>query len=272
MQVEGKVAVVTGGSSGLGQATCELLIAQGAKVAILDLNAEKGAQVASELGSNASFHQVNVASEDNVVSAIEEVRAKYSAIHINVNCAGIASAGKVVNFNRDTKEYSPASLDEFKRTIDVNLTGTFNVLRLCAYIMALNEPVTEDGERGVIVNTASVAAFDGQIGQCAYSATKGAIAAMTLPIARDLKRSGIRCCTIAPGVCNTPIFNPPEGAPKEHFEFAEHMKAQLSAAVQFPNRLGHPEEFGQLALSIITNGYLNGETIRLDGGIRMQPK
>ena len=256
MDINGKVALVTGGASGLGRATAQTILEAGGQVALVDLNADLATQTARELGDGAAAFAANVAQADSVKAAIDAAVERFGAIHINVNCAGIGAAGRTLG--RD----GPLSLEAFNFVIQVNLVGTFNSLRLCALHMAKNEPATPDGERGVIVNTASVAAFDGQIGQAAYSASKGGVVGMTLPIARDLGRNGIRVCTIAPGIFETPMMM---GAP-------DRVRVPLVESVQFPNRLGEAPEFAQLARQIIENPYLNGETIRLDGGIRMQPR
>ena len=256
MDINGKVAVVTGGASGLGKATAEAIVAAGGKAALLDRNAELAEQTAAALGANAAAFAVDVADAASAEAAIGQVVERFGAIHINVNCAGIGAAGRTVG--RD----GPLALEAFNFVIQVNLVGTFNTLRLCAAQMAKNDPAGDDGERGVIVNTASVAAFDGQIGQAAYSASKGGVVGMTLPIARDLARSGVRVCTIAPGIFETPMML---GAP-------DRVRQPLVEMVQFPHRLGAAEEFAVLARQIVENPYLNGETIRLDGGIRMQPR
>jgi NAD(P)-dependent dehydrogenase (short-subunit alcohol dehydrogenase family) len=256
MEMQGKGAVITGGGSGLGAATARALAARGARVGILDLGSSNGAKVAEELGGDALFLEADVTSEEQVTSAVDRAAETFGGIYVNVNCAGIGSAGRTVA--RDGK---PFDLAWFRRTIEVNLVGTFNVLRLCAARMAQNEP--EAGkERGVIVNTASVAAFEGQIGQCAYSASKGGVVGMTLPIARDLANIGVRVCTIAPGLFATPMLM---GLP-------EPAREALGASVPFPSRLGDPPEYAALACHIIENGMLNGEVIRLDGAIRMAPK
>ncbi|PQA50818.1 3-hydroxyacyl-CoA dehydrogenase [Amnimonas aquatica] len=255
MQLQDKIAVVTGGASGLGLATAKAYLARGAKVAIFDLNAEVGQATATELGANAAFFKVNVADEASVQSALADVVAKWGGVHVAVNCAGIGSAQRTVGKN------GPHSLDVFNKVIAVNLVGTFNVTRLAAAEMAKNEP-NADGERGVIINTASVAAFDGQIGQVAYSASKGAVVGMTLPLARDLASIGVRVNTIAPGIFNTPLL---QSSP-------DSVKLPLIEMTQFPKRLGHPDEYGQFAVQIVENAFLNGETIRLDGAIRMAPR
>ncbi len=256
MDLQNKVAVITGGASGLGKATAEKVIAAGGKVAIFDLNEDMANATVKELGENAIAFKVDVADEASVKAAVEGTMEKFGAIHVNVNAAGIGAAARTLG------REGPMPLDTFKFVLNVNLIGTFNVLRLCAEQMAKNEPVTEDDERGVIINVASVAAFDGQVGQAAYSASKAGVAGMTLPIARDLGRTGIRVNTIAPGIFETPLMM---GAP-------DKVRMPLIDMVQFPKRLGNSPEFAQLAVQIMENGYLNGETIRLDGGIRMQPK
>jgi len=251
-----KVAVITGGASGLGRATAEMVIKNGGKVAIFDLNEDLASQTATELGSSAAPFVANVTEEESVATAVERVMEKFGAIHINVNCAGIGAAARTIG--RD----GPLPLQRFNFVIQVNLVGTFNTLRLCADAMQNNEPATDDGEKGVIINTASVAAFDGQIGQAAYAASKAGVAGMTLPIARDLARSGIRVCTIAPGIFETPMM---AGAP-------DRVRDPLIEMTQFPKRLGNAPEYALLARQIIENPYLNGETIRLDASIRMSAK
>ena len=256
MDIKDKVAVITGGASGLGKATAEAIAAAGGKVALLDRNAELVEQAAADLGADAVAHAVDVTDADSVATAMDAVVERFGAIHIDVNCAGIGTAGRTIG--RD----GPLDLRAFNFVIQVNLVGTFNSLRLSADRMARNDPQSDDGERGVIINTASVAAFDGQIGQAAYSASKGGVVGMTLPIARDLARNGIRVCTIAPGIFETPMV---AGMP-------DRVRLPLIEMVQFPNRLGVAAEYALLARQIIENPYLNGETIRLDGGIRMQPR
>jgi NAD(P)-dependent dehydrogenase (short-subunit alcohol dehydrogenase family) len=256
MDISGIGAVVTGGGSGLGEATARALQSRGANVAILDLGSSPGAVVAKELGENGLFVEADVTSEEQVAAALDAAVDAFGAIHVNINCAGIGSAGRTV-----AKDGTPFDLGWFRRTVEVNLIGTFNVLRLCAARMAHNPP-GPDGERGVIVNTASVAAFEGQIGQCAYSASKGGVVGMTLPIARDLASIGVRVCTIAPGLFATPMLM---GLP-------EPAREALGASVPFPSRLGNPPEYAALACHIIENAMLNGEVIRLDGAIRMAPK
>jgi NAD(P)-dependent dehydrogenase (short-subunit alcohol dehydrogenase family) len=256
MNLEGTTAIVTGGGSGLGEATARALTARGAAVGILDLGTSKGAALASELGDKARFLEADVTSEEQVQAAVDATCDAFGGIHALVNCAGIGSATRTVG-----KGNQPFPLAIFRRSIEVNLIGTFNVLRLAAARMVENEP-NADGERGAIVNTASVAAFDGQIGQAAYSASKGGIVGMTLPIARDLARGGIRVCTIAPGLFDTPLLM---GLP-------EPAREALGASIPFPPRLGKPPEFAALACHILENPMLNGEVIRLDGAIRMAPK
>ncbi len=256
MDIQNSIAVVTGGGSGLGEATAQMLSDKGAKVAILDLGKSRGAAFAEELGGNAIFVEADVTNDDQLAAAIAQAAETFGAIHVTVNCAGIATAGKTLG-----KGSLPLDLGPFRKTIEVNLIGTFNVIRLVAAHMARNTP-GDDGERGVIINTASVAAFDGQIGQAAYAASKGGVVGLTLPVARDLSRDGIRCCTIAPGIFETPMLM---GLP-------EAARQALGASVPFPQRLGRPAEYAALACQIIENTMLNGETIRLDGAIRMAPK
>jgi len=256
MDCQGIGAVVTGGASGLGEATTRELVARGAKVAILDLPSSKGKDVAVSLSGNAIFCPCDVTSEEQVTAAVERAVSEFGAIRAAVNCAGIGMAGRTVG-----KDGAPFDLALFSKTIEVNLIGTFNVIRIAASKMVGNEPLAS-GERGVIVNTASVAAFEGQIGQAAYSASKGGIVGMTLPIARDLARHGVRCYTIAPGLFATPLL----------MTLPEPAREALGASVPFPSRLGDPPEYAALACHIVENPMLNGETIRLDGAIRMQPK
>jgi len=255
-KIKDRIAVVTGGASGLGEATTRAIVAAGGKALIMDLNMDKGKALVAELGKDkVIFDKTDVTSESQVKEALARAVREFGAIHICVNCAGIAIAKKTVS-----KE-GAHDLGTFEKVIKINLLGTFNVLRLCAEIMQTNEP-SENGERGVIINTASVAAYGGQIGQVAYAASKGGVVAMTLPIARDLARAGIRCLTIAPGLFYTPMF---DGLPPEAAE-------SLGKQVPFPSRLGKPAEYAQLAQSIIENPMLNGEVIRLDGAIRMGPR
>jgi NAD(P)-dependent dehydrogenase (short-subunit alcohol dehydrogenase family) len=255
MELLGKVALVTGGASGLGGASVRRMTEHGAKVVIADINANIGQELADELGTVTAFVQTDVTDPEQVQAAIDTARNQFGGLDILINCAGIGLAMRTL-----TKD-GPHSLDLFERVIRVNLLGTFNVIRLTAAVMAENAG-DDNGERGVIVNTASVAAFDGQIGQAAYSASKGGIVGMTLPIARDLSRNGIRVVTVAPGLFNTPLM---AGLP-------EAARMSLGQQVPFPSRLGHPAEFAQLVQAIIENTMLNGEVIRLDGALRMAPK
>ena len=254
MQIKDNVFIVTGGASGLGGGTSRLLSASGAKVVIADVQADKGEALARELGANARFVKCDVTAEADANAAVAAA-LQLGTLRGLVNCAGIAIGEKTVGKD------GPHGLASFTRVITINLIGTFNMIRVVATAMSKQE-ATADGERGVIVNTASVAAFDGQIGQVAYSASKGGVVGMTLPIARDLSRSGIRCCTIAPGIFGTPMLL---GMPQD-------VQDSLGKQVPFPSRLGKPEEYAALAKHIIENVMLNGETIRLDGAIRMQPK
>ena len=256
MQLNDKVAIVTGGASGLGLATVEAFVAKGAKVVIFDLNQQQGDEVVARLGSNVRALNVDVTSEEQVHAAIQQVVAMFGALHICVNCAGIGSATRTVGKN------GAHPLNTFAKVIQINLIGTFNVTRLAAEAMQHNAPTTDDNERGVIINTASVAAFDGQIGQVAYSASKGGVVGMTLPLARDLAVVGVRVNCIAPGIFNTPLMN----------SSPDSVKMPLIEMTQFPKRLGLPSEYGQFAVHIVENGFLNGETIRLDGAIRMAPR
>ena len=256
MQIANTVALVTGGASGLGRATALRLGRQGASVVVADLNEEAGQAVASELGERGAFVPTDITDEGDVNRALDLAQERFGPVTAVINCAGIAIARRVLNRDGD-----PHDLAGFAKTLHVNAGGTFNVIRLAAARMVENEP-NADLERGVIVNTASVAAFDGQIGQAAYSASKGAVVGMTLPIARDLARRGIRVNTIAPGVFATPML---AGLP-------EKAQEALGAQVPFPSRLGKPEEYAQLVQAIVENPMLNGETIRLDGALRMPPR
>jgi 3-hydroxyacyl-CoA dehydrogenase/3-hydroxy-2-methylbutyryl-CoA dehydrogenase len=256
MDINGKVAIVTGGASGLGEATVRRYHGLGAQVAIFDMNADRGQSLVDELGDGVIYRQVNVADEQQVADALNATVEAFGAVHICNNFAGIGDAAKTVSRGE------PLDLARFKRVIDINLVGTFNVLRLVAAQMAKQEPVTEDGGRGVIINTASVAAFEGQVGQAAYSASKGGVVGMTLPIARDLASLGIRVNTIAPGLIHTPLF---EALPREAYD-------SLAKQPVFPQRLGKADEIAHLAQYIVENDYTNGETIRMDGAIRMQPR
>ncbi|MEO0437839.1 MAG: SDR family NAD(P)-dependent oxidoreductase [Pseudomonadota bacterium] len=256
MDIAGKVAVVTGGASGLGEATVRLYHSLGARVAVFDMNDARGNDLVKELGDALIYQQVNVADEEHVSAAIAATVEAFGAIHICNNFAGIGDAAKTVSRGE------PVALAKFRRVIDVNLVGTFNVLRLAAAQMGKQDPVTSDGGRGVIINTASVAAFEGQVGQAAYSASKGGVVGMTLPIARDLASLGIRVNTIAPGLIHTPLF---ESLPQDAYE-------SLSKQPVFPQRLGKADEIAHLAKFIVENDYTNGEVIRMDGAIRMQPR
>ncbi len=258
MELSKAVALITGGASGLGEATARLFCARGAKVYILDLNKEKGRALELE-NPGIRFIETDVTSEDDVTSAIGQILKESKSLHIAVNCAGIVEARKTIGKVDGT--YGPHSQQVFEKTVRINLFGTFNVMRLAAYAMESNHP-NEEGERGVIINTASVAAYDGQIGQAAYAASKGAIVSMTLPVARDLAKSGIRVMAIAPGLFETPLL---AALPSE-------ARISLGQQVPFPSRLGKPEEYAHLAASIVENPMLNGETIRIDGAIRMAPK
>ncbi|MES0212223.1 3-hydroxyacyl-CoA dehydrogenase [Mesorhizobium sp. M0028] len=253
MNPNGQIAIVTGGGSGLGEATARALAAGGARVAVLDLGIERAAKVAADIGGIAV--RCDVSDAQSGAAAVAEVAETLGEPRILVNCAGIVIGMKTIGKD------GPHPLDQYRKVIEVNLIGTFNMIRLVADRTAKLEPL-QGGERGVIVNTASVAAYDGQIGQAAYSASKSGVVGMTLPVARDLARSGIRVCTIAPGIFRTPMM---AGMPQE-------VQDSLGAAVPFPSRLGEPSEYAALALHIIENQMLNGETIRLDGAIRMAPK
>lgn len=254
MKIEGIVALVTGGASGLGEATLRALVSKGAKAVILDMNAEKGAKVAAELGDGVAFVETDVTDAEQVQAAIDKA-ASMGDLRVAVNCAGVGWAARTVNRKGEAHDF-----DLFKKVIQINLVGTFNVLRLSAAQMSKNEPV--DGERGVIVNTASIAAYDGQIGQVAYAASKGGVVGMTLPAARDLSRALVRVCTIAPGTFDTPMLA----------SLPEEVRQALAAGIPNPQRLGDPAEFGALASHIVENAYLNAEVIRLDGALRMAPK
>lgn len=258
MDITDKIAIVTGGCSGLGNATARSLLAKGAKVAIFDINAEQGDDVVAELGNDrAMFVQVDVRSAASVEAAVNTVIENWGSVHICVNCAGIAPAKRTLD-----RGAQPMPLENFQSVIDINLVGTFNVARVAASAMAKNEPMGEAGERGLIINTASVAGYEGQIGQAAYAASKGGILALNLPMARDLAPLGIRVNAIAPGTMGTPML----------LNMPEKVQEGLVANIQFPKRLGLPEEYGKLAVHLSENAYINGETIRLDGALRMQPK
>ena len=255
MQFAQVKAVVTGGASGLGHAAARYIVAQGGHVALFDVNEEKGRAAAKDLGDAACFFKTDVTHEDGVVANFAAARDAMGGLNVVMNCAGILGAGRVLG-----KE-GPMKLAQFQTTVMVNLVGSFNVAKAGAALMQSNEP-GEDGERGVIVNTASVAAWEGQIGQAAYSASKGGVVGMTLPMARELSRFGIRVMTIAPGIFWTPMM---EG-------MSPQVQESLSASIPFPSRLGNPEEFAEAVAFVISNRYLNGSVIRLDGAVRLQPK
>jgi 3-hydroxyacyl-CoA dehydrogenase / 3-hydroxy-2-methylbutyryl-CoA dehydrogenase len=255
MRIEGTGALVAGGASGLGEATARKLVEEGAAVTIADLNAEKGEALAAELGAAATFIEADVTDADAVSTAVDRAAGSDGGLRISVCCAGIGWAERVAH------KGGPHNLEVFTRVVEVNLIGTFNVLRLAAASMSDNEP-DEEGERGVCVNTASIAAYDGQIGQIAYSASKGGIVGMTLPAARDMSGRGIRVVTIAPGLFDTPLL---AALPEEH-------RQALGAGIPYPSRLGRPAEYARMVAEIAGNSMLNGETIRLDGALRMPPK
>jgi 3-hydroxyacyl-CoA dehydrogenase/3-hydroxy-2-methylbutyryl-CoA dehydrogenase len=252
MNIRGSVAVVTGGASGLGEACVRNLANHGAKVSILDFAEDRGQKVASELGDAVIFCMADITDEGNVQAAINKTVEAFGAIHVAVNCAGVGFPAKVLG-----KE-GPLRMDQFNRVVQINLMGTMNVIRLAAEKMVANAP-NEDGEKGVVINTASVAAFDGQVGQAAYSASKAGVVGMTLPIAREFADYGIRVMTIAPGIFNTPMLN----------GLSDKVKESLNKMIPFPKRLGEPHEFSGLVQHIIENPMLNGEVIRLDGAVRM---
>ena len=255
MRIDESTFLISGGASGLGLATARELVGQGGQVVLLDINAEAGQQAITELGDAARFVRADITREEDGCVAVAQALEAFGALHGLVNCAGIAPAEKVLGRN------GAHGLDSFRRTVEVNLIGSFNLLRLAAEVMAQNTPIA-GGERGVIINTASVAAFDGQMGQAAYAASKGGVAALTLPAARDLARSGIRVMCIAPGVFETPMM---AGMPQE-------VRDSLAANVPFPPRLGRPDEYAALVRHIVENAMLNGEVIRLDGALRMAAK
>ncbi|HVM39513.1 MAG TPA: 3-hydroxyacyl-CoA dehydrogenase [Acidimicrobiia bacterium] len=255
MEIQGAVALVTGGASGLGEATVRRLVAAGGKAVIVDMNPEKGEALVKELGDATRFVHVDVTNPEQVDGAIEEA-SSMGPLRIAVNCAGIGWASRTIG-----RDGSAHDLDIYRKVIEVNTIGTFNVLSRAAGAMSQTDPL-EDGERGVVVNTASVAAFDGQIGQIAYSTSKAGVVGLTLPAARDLAPVGVRVCTIAPGLMDTPMLG----------LLPEEQRAALAKDVVFPKRLGSPDDYARLVEAIVTNPYLNGETIRLDGGLRMPPK
>jgi len=255
MQLNEVKALITGGVSGLGLAVARKVVANGGQAVLLDINDEAGAAVEAELGGAVSYIRTDVTSEQGVIDTINMAVDHMGLVNVAVNCAGIIGAGRVLG------REEPMALDFFSKTIQVNLVGSFNIIKAAGVVMESNTP-NEDGERGVIINTASVAAYDGQIGQAAYSASKGGIVGMTLPVAREFARIGVRVNTVAPGIFWTPMV---DGMP-------EHIQESLSASIPFPSRLGKPQEYAELVAHIMENGYLNGETIRLDGAVRLAPK
>ena len=256
MELKDKVALVTGGASGLGQATVEAYVAKGAKAVILDINEDKAKEIINNLGEdNVMFISTDIMKEDPVIEAVNQIKEKFGGLHIAVNCAGTGYPGRILG-----KE-APHPLDAFQFIINLNLVGTFNVMRIAAELMDKNEP-DQKGEKGVIINTASIAGIEGQIGQSAYSASKAGVIGLTLTAARDLARHAIRVNTIAPGIFDTPLM---KLAP-------EKIRDPLIESTQFPHRFGDPSEFGELAAHIVQNTYLNGETIRLDSAMRMKPR
>ena len=257
MELNGTAAIVSGGASGLGEATARVLADAGATVVVADLNEDNGKRVAAEIGGQ--FARTDVTDEASVRAAVETAAATGSPLRVAVSCAGIGWAERTV-----ARDGSPHDLASFTKVIAVNLTGTFNLMRIAAAAIATTEPADEDGQRGVVINTSSVAGIEGQTGQLAYSASKGGIIGMTVPAARDLGVIGVRVNTICPGIIDTPIYG--------FNENAEEFKARLVAPVVFPKRLGRPAEFGHLVKALIENDYVNAETVRFDGGIRFQPK
>tara|TARA_Y100000992_G_scaffold207422_1_gene142072 strand:- start:4036 stop:4806 length:771 start_codon:yes stop_codon:yes gene_type:complete len=256
MDLKNKVALVTGGASGLGQATVEAFVAKGAKVVILDINEQNATEIIKNLGDdNVMFISTNIMEEEPVVNAVTQIKEKFGGLHIAVNCAGTGYPGRILG-----KE-APHPLDAFQFIINLNLVGTFNVMRIAAELMDKNDPDEKD-EKGVIINTASIAGYEGQIGQSAYSASKAGVIGLTLTAARDLARHAVRVCTIAPGIFDTPLM---QLAP-------DKVREPLLDSTQFPHRFGKPEEFAELAVHIVENTYLNGETIRLDSAMRMKPR
>lgn len=255
MQLNEVRALITGGVSGLGLAVARKVIAGGGQAVLLDINDDAGASAEAELGTAAAYLRTDVTSEQGVRDAVNAAVERMGLVNAAVNCAGVIGAGRVLG------REAPMELDFFAKVIQINLVGSFNVCKAAGAAMESNEP-GRDGERGVIINTASVAAFEGQIGQAAYSASKGGIVSMTLPIAREFARFGVRVTTIAPGIFRTPMA---DGMP-------EHIQEALAASIPFPSRLGKPEEFAELAAHIMENRYFNGETVRLDGAVRLQPK
>jgi NAD(P)-dependent dehydrogenase (short-subunit alcohol dehydrogenase family) len=258
MDIDGAAAIVTGGASGIGAAAARLLSAKGAKVVIADLQEDKGKALADELGG--AFAKVDVTKTEDIIDAVDMAKS-IGPVRVLVNSAGIGWAQRTVG--KDGSYESAANLDAFKRVININLIGSFDCIRIAATAMSTTEPL-EYGERGAIVNIASVAAFDGQIGQASYSASKGGIVGLTLPVARDLAAIGVRVNTVAPGLIDTPIYGSGEAS--------DQFKANLQKGVLFPQRLGRPDELASVVVECVTNSYLNAETIRVDGGIRMPPK
>ncbi|MEZ2410805.1 NAD(P)-dependent dehydrogenase (short-subunit alcohol dehydrogenase family) [Bosea sp. OAE752] len=256
MTIDGAVFLVTGASSGLGETVARALVARGAQVVAVDVNAEAGEAVARDLGANAKFVRTDVTKIEDAANAVSETLARFGRLNGLVNCAGVAPGERILS------KSGPHRLESFARAVEINVVGTFNMLRLAAEAIAKNEPAGADGERGVIINTASIAAFDGQIGQAAYAASKGAVAALTLPAARELAQFGIRVVTIAPGIFQTPMMA----------AIPEPVQAALGATVPFPKRLGRPSEYAALVAHICENPMLNGEVIRLDGALRMAPR
>jgi NAD(P)-dependent dehydrogenase (short-subunit alcohol dehydrogenase family) len=255
MRIDSCIALITGGASGLGAASARMIVEAGGRAGLADRNGELGEAVAGQLGDHATFISMDVTDPSSVEAAIEHITRRWGRLNLAMNCAGIGAAARMLGKD------GPMPLDQFRRVVEVNLIGSFNVSRLAAAAMSAN-PAGDDGERGLIIHTASIAAFDGQIGQCAYSASKGGIVGMTLPMARELARQGIRVVTIAPGLFDTPLL---AGLPEE-------ARRSLEANIPYPARLGHPSEYAQLAGQIIENRYLNGEVIRLDASLRMGPR
>jgi NAD(P)-dependent dehydrogenase (short-subunit alcohol dehydrogenase family) len=261
MELNAVTAIVSGGASGLGEATARELAAAGAHVVVADLNEDRGKVIAEEIGGQ--FARTDVSDEASVQAAVAAAEASGHPLRVAVSCAGIGWAQRTVN-----RDGSPHDLGSYQKVISVNLIGTFNLMRLAAAAIAKTEPADEDGQRGVVINTSSVAGIEGQTGQIAYSASKGGIIGMTVPAARDLAAIGVRVNTICPGIIDTPIY----GGIAGDAEAAEAFKAKLAAPVVFPKRMGRPDEFGHLVRSLIENDYLNAEVVRFDGGIRFQPK
>jgi 3-hydroxyacyl-CoA dehydrogenase / 3-hydroxy-2-methylbutyryl-CoA dehydrogenase len=255
MRISEVSAIVTGGASGLGEAVVRGIVSGGGRAAVLDLADEKGKALEKELGPSVLYCKTDVCSGEDVARAIQDTAERFGTVNVAVNSAGVSSIGKTIG------KKGPAELSQFEKTIKINLVGTFNVIRLAAMRMSENDP-DGGGERGVIINTASIAAFDGQIGQAAYAASKAGVTGMTLPIARDLASYGIRNVTVAPGIFDTPMMS----------SLPEDVRKSLGATVPFPSRLGRPEEFALLVMHIIENSMINGETIRLDGALRMAPR